>query len=242
MTSVFRVECQCGAMTFCQARATLPHACAFCRRALPDGTAARLRALRIGRGLSTRAVAAHLGLGRTTAYEWEAARRPIPADRRSALAALLQVSPELLEGAHPAPALMEEPPMAPEYAAARTSPPESSSAANDTSPPPPPARRSVRFTIELTCLLCGRDLGSLESNAWPTCRQVVLRQAGVPPAQLADWRRLRCAVCGGAAMPTEVTCRLVRNEAPMDWAAERPRRGRPPKWLVAQRADGSSAA
>src|SRR5919202_508819 len=73
MTSVLRVECQCGAMTFCQATAILPHACAFCGRALPDSTAARLRALRIGRGLSTRALAAHLGLARTTAYEWEAA-------------------------------------------------------------------------------------------------------------------------------------------------------------------------
>jgi hypothetical protein len=30
-------------------------------------------------------------------------------------------------------------------------------------------------------------------------------------------------------LPTEVTRRLVRSEVPVDWAAERPRRGRPPK-------------
>ena len=57
MTSAFRVDCQCGAMTFCQATVALPHTCAFCGRDLSDGTAARLRALRTGRGLSTAAVA-----------------------------------------------------------------------------------------------------------------------------------------------------------------------------------------
>ena len=132
--------------------------------------------------------------------------------------------------------------MAPEAICARTPPSESASTADHTSPPPLPARRTVQFTVDLGCLLCGRELGALESTAWPTYRRVVLRQAGAPPTQLADWRRLRCASCGGAAMPTEVTCRLVRNEAPIDWAAERPRRGRPPKWLVAQRANGPSAA
>ncbi len=91
MTSAFRVDCQCGAMTFGQATVALPHTCAFCGRDLPDGTAARVRALRTDLGLSTAAVAAQLGLARTTAYEWETAVRPIPPERRSALAALLHV-------------------------------------------------------------------------------------------------------------------------------------------------------
>lgn len=242
MTGVFRVDCQCGAMTFCQATATLPRICTFCGRALPDSTAARLRALRVGRGLSTRAVAAHLGLARTTAYAWEAACRPIPVERRNALAALLQVTPELLEAASAATAPTEEPLMAPEAPPARTPPLESPSAADHTSPPLLPARRRVRFVVDLGCLMCGRDLGVLQSDTWPTYHPVLLRQTGAPPAQVADWRRLRCAVCGGAAIPTEVTCRLVRNEVPIDWAADRPRRGRPPKWLAAQRASGSSAA
>ena len=107
---------------------------------------------------------------------------------------------------------------------------------------PAPGRQSVQFTIELACLLCGRDVGALESDTWPTYRPTLLRQPAAPTVRLADWRRLRCGICGGAAMPTEVTCRLVRNESPVDWATERPRRGRPPKWLIAQRANGSSAA
>jgi len=207
VTAVFRVGCHCGAMTFCQATDILPRVCVFCGRALADGTAARLRALRIGHGLSTSALAAHLGLARTTAYEWEVARRPIPAERRSALAALLQLPPDLLAAASAVPAPVEESPMAPE-------PPESASTADEKmSPSPPPARRRVRFSVDLGCLLCGRDIGVLQTDTWPAYRGVVLRQAGSPPLPVADWRRPRCAVCGGAAMAADVTWRSVRDEA-----------------------------
>ena len=132
--------------------------------------------------------------------------------------------------------------MAPEPTPAPTSPSEPSSTADCTSPPPLPASRRVRFMIDLGCLMCGRDLGVLQADSWPTYRPVVLSQAGAPAAQVADWRRLRCAVCGGAAIPAEVSCQRVRHEVPIDWAADRPRRGRPPKRLAAQRAVGSSAA
>src|SRR5256885_6943323 len=36
----------------------------------------------------------------------------------------------------------------------------------------------------------------------------------------------------------ELTVRTVRLEAPIDWQADSPRRGRPPKWLVRLRKAG----
>jgi hypothetical protein len=96
--------------------------------------------------------------------------------------------------------------------------------------------------VELACLLCGRALGVLESDAWPTYRPTLLRRAGAAATQLADWRRVRCATCGGAAIPDEVICRPVRSEGAIDWSAERPRRGRPPRLLAAQRGADSSPA
>jgi hypothetical protein len=97
------------------------------------------------------------------------------------------------------------------------------------------AQRRTRLIIELSCVLCGRDLGVLESDAWPAYGAVVLRRKGFEPVMVADWRRLRCAVCGGAAFPVEITSRLVRTEKPLDWDEDKPRRGRPPKSVVEAR-------
>ena len=102
-------------------------------------------------------------------------------------------------------------------------------------------RRTICFTIELTCLQCARELGVLESAAWPTTAGRLLR-SGLPDLQVPDWRRLRCGACGGSAIPAEVTRKLVQREAPIDWLAERPRRGRPPKRLAAQSVSGEPAA
>lgn len=100
---------------------------------------------------------------------------------------------------------------------------------------PAVAQRRTRLIIELSCVLCGRDLGVLESDAWPAYGAVVLRRKGFEPVMVADWRRLRCAVCGGAAFPDEITSRLVRTEKPLDWDENKPRRGRPPKSVVEAR-------
>lgn len=91
------------------------------------------------------------------------------------------------------------------------------------------------FVIELGCLLCGRAIGLLESKAWPSAGPVVLRLPRVPAARVANWQHLRCSVCGGNAVSGEVTTQVYRNEKPIDWEAERPRRGRPPKALVEAR-------
>jgi hypothetical protein len=107
-------------------------------------------------------------------------------------------------------------------------------------PAPPTSRSSTtpristRFDVEIGCLMCGRDLGMLESEVWPNYGSVVLHLSRSRSVLITDWRRLRCSCCGGAAMPGEITHRLVRTEAPLDWSSERPRRGRPPKSVAAQ--------
>ncbi len=103
------------------------------------------------------------------------------------------------------------------------------------------SRVATRVDIELTCLMCGRDLGMLESEVWPNYGSVVLHLSRSRSILITDWRRLRCTTCGGAAMPGEITHRLVRTEVSLDWSSDRPRRGRPPKSVVAQRQlDGSA--
>ena len=108
-------------------------------------------------------------------------------------------------------------------------------------PAPPTSRSSTtpristRVDVELACLMCGRDLGMLESEVWPNYGAVVLHLPRSRSILITDWRRLRCTTCGGAAMPGEITNRLVRTEASLDWSSDRPRRGRPPKSVVAQR-------
>ncbi len=97
----------------------------------------------------------------------------------------------------------------------------------------------MRFVAELNCLLCGRGQGSLEAGTWPPRGTALLRRSGAEePAPIADWGSLRCDLCGGAVMVVEVTRQALRSEVRVDWDAERPRRGRPPKLLVAQRVAG----
>ncbi len=122
----------------------------------------------------------------------------------------------------------------------------------DMAPPPAPAaaptdereqtpetarRRSVvRVTAELTCLLCGRGQGLLETTTWPPTGPVRLQAApGCPPVRLDATGRLRCVSCGGSVVTTEVTSQRVWIDVPVDWHANRPRRGRPPKWMIGQR-------
>ena len=102
-------------------------------------------------------------------------------------------------------------------------------------------RRTIRFSIEIGCLLCARDVGVLECAAWPSCAGILLRRA-MPAVMVSDWHQLHCDTCGGSVIPVEVTRRWIRNEPPIDWLADRPRRGRPPKRLAAQSGSGDPAA
>jgi hypothetical protein len=95
----------------------------------------------------------------------------------------------------------------------------------------------VRFTAELSCLLFGRSHGSLDGgSSWPPQgAALLLRPGDADPTPVTGWWRLRCSTCGGALMTTEVTSHVVRSPAIVDWATVGIRRGRPPKWLVAER-------
>jgi hypothetical protein len=54
------------------------------------------------------------------------------------------------------------------------------------------------FLVELWCLQCGRDVGTLEARHWPYYGPALLRRSGARQAlRVADWSRLRCAACQG---------------------------------------------
>ena len=86
----------------------------------------------------------------------------------------------------------------------------------------------------LVCLQCGRDVGCLERSlgqgGYP---RLLFRPAGTAVARRVYRQSFRCAACHGVAIADDV--RPVQLEEPIDWSLERPRRGRPPAWLVAKR-------
>jgi hypothetical protein len=106
----------------------------------------------------------------------------------------------------------------------------------------PPTLQRV-LTAALQCYLCGQTCGVLETPAG----------AGLPPSAHftpADgsacrqvlWQRLRCARCGSSSLIVEELEVVTRRiEAPLDLLLEKPRRGRPPRWLVELRARQEAA-
>jgi hypothetical protein len=96
-------------------------------------------------------------------------------------------------------------------------------------------KRHIRVVVELGCLQCGRDVGILETETWPSCGPFALQRKARPTVRIADWHAVRCEVCGGNAMPVEVTAKPIADEVQIDWNADRPRVGRPPKRIVEAR-------
>jgi hypothetical protein len=106
-----------------------------------------------------------------------------------------------------------------------------------------PATLQRVLTAALQCYLCGQTCGVLEAPAG----------AGLPPiaqftpadgsaSRQVSWQRLRCARCGsGSLMVEELEVVTRRIEAPLDLLLEKPRRGRPPRWLVELRARREAA-
>jgi hypothetical protein len=87
----------------------------------------------------------------------------------------------------------------------------------------------------LTCYLCGRSAGAVEAPlvaTWPTV--VWFRPTGSATAEQTAWRQVRCEGCGGATFLDDVETVRQRVER-IDWSLDKPRRGRPPGWLVALR-------
>jgi hypothetical protein len=103
----------------------------------------------------------------------------------------------------------------------------------------PPRTRVLR--AELRCYLCAETTGAVESEAATSVMPSLARfcPADGSPAQVLAWRRLHCPRCGSRSLfldePETVFHRDERLE-PIDWDLDRPRRGRPPRWLVAMRA------
>ena len=113
---------------------------------------------------------------------------------------------------------------------------------DDVSAPPPRVRRRL-FLAEIVCLLCGRETGTALSEHWPPTGPILFEPPDTPTVTLVRaWWRIRCTVCGGNTAATEVTIRTVRIEPAIDWRTDRPRRGRPPKWLVEQRRNAGPGA
>jgi hypothetical protein len=99
----------------------------------------------------------------------------------------------------------------------------------------PPGATTV-FVAEIACIMCSRVLGTAVDTRWPPAFSVLIQVEGSRVLRRVELSRLRCPDCGGNTSATEVTARLLRREGVIDWRRDQPRRGRPPKWLVAQRA------
>ena len=98
---------------------------------------------------------------------------------------------------------------------------------------------SLRTTVlvaEIACIMCTHVLGIAVDSRWPPVSTVLFQTEGSTVLRRVVLARLRCPGCGGNTAPTEVTTRLLRREQPTDAWLDEPRRGRPPKWLAAQRA------
>lgn len=100
---------------------------------------------------------------------------------------------------------------------------------------PKRARISTFFIVELGCILCSRTVGALRSATWPAPLTVLILRRGAAPMPVEDWRHLRCDNCGGTVLPSDIEQRTVRIESRIDWESDRPRRGRPRKWVTEQR-------
>ena len=73
---------------------------------------------------------------------------------------------------------------------------------------------SFVYVVDLACLACGRE-------------------SQVTTASLTELPELpaRCVACGGSVLAVNSTQRVVRDAVLIDWATNRPRRGRPPARL-----------
>src|SRR5262249_35561262 len=97
--------------------------------------------------------------------------------------------------------------------------------------------RNTVFLAEIVCIMCTQVVGMAVDGRWPPVRTVLFQAHESTVLCRVVLNQLRCPSCGGNTDPTEVTTRLLRRERPSDTGTDdEPRRGRPPKWLVARRA------
>ena len=101
-----------------------------------------------------------------------------------------------------------------------------------------PAPATPVFVAEIACIMCTAVVGTAIDTRWPPVLTVLIEFDGSRVLQRVELDRLRCPQCGGNTAATEVTPRLLRRDR-LDWRLDRPRLGRPPKWLAALRATAS---
>jgi hypothetical protein len=91
--------------------------------------------------------------------------------------------------------------------------------------------------------MCGETCGVLERPSAAGLPPIArFAPAGGSDSQLVVWQRLRCPRCGsGSLFVDELEIVTVRVEAPANMLPEKPRRGRPPRWLVELRARQEAA-
>jgi hypothetical protein len=105
----------------------------------------------------------------------------------------------------------------------------------------PPERHRV-LRAELRCYLCAATCGALEAPPSAGMPPVAhFFPADGSPGRLLVWRRLRCPRCASGSLFLDEPETLVRRVERIDWDLDRPRRGRPPRWLVALRAQHHAA-
>src|ERR1700686_5090636 len=109
------------------------------------------------------------------------------------------------------------------------------------SPSAAPERNRV-LRADLRCVLCAETFGALGAPpAAPMPAVARFCPADGSPSRLLAWRGLRCPRCGSHSLVLGDLETSVRRVERVDWANEQPRRGRPPRWLVALRAQQDAA-
>ena len=110
---------------------------------------------------------------------------------------------------------------------------------------PSPSAAPERYRVlraDLRCYLCAETFGALEAAPTATMPAVArFCPADGSPSRLLAWRGLRCPRCGSNSLVLDELETIVRRVERVDWAIEQPRRGRPPRWLVALRAQQDAA-
>ncbi len=98
-----------------------------------------------------------------------------------------------------------------------------------------------RYTeAEVKCLHCGCIAGLLRQHPGVPGPPATFQNGhGGPPIVVKNLRALRCERCGGPVYTDEFEVRYVYPK--VDTLEDRPRRGRPPKWLVEERRARESA-
>src|SRR3954462_7550512 len=111
-------------------------------------------------------------------------------------------------------------------------------------PPQPPSSATISapektafLRAELRCYLCAETCGVIEAPPAPKMPPVArFCAADGSPARILAWSALRCPRCRSGSLFLDDADIVVQRFERVDWALDQPRRGRPPRWLVALRA------